>query len=95
IMKVLLMTLVLTLFFAGGSALQCYNCIELSGEGCYPSPQMCGYEQNACVSATYNFPPYNTFQRCINMTDCLILQTFYFVNAQCCETDLCNNVDYI
>ncbi|KAI4880623.1 hypothetical protein NFI96_021175 [Prochilodus magdalenae] len=78
-----------------GSALQCYNCIAQADDGCFPTPQMCGFDQNACITAMYNFYPYNTFQRCINMDDCLMLQDFSYVSAQCCQTDLCNTFDFI
>ncbi|KAL7842334.1 hypothetical protein SRHO_G00240230 [Serrasalmus rhombeus] len=91
IMKTLLVTLPLAMLLMSVSALKCKNCIPpVSGGRCTTTTETCGFRKDACVSAVFTTYPFSYFRRCISMSDCLILQGTSNINAQCCQTDLCN-----
>ncbi|XP_016309258.1 CD59 glycoprotein-like isoform X1 [Sinocyclocheilus anshuiensis] len=90
-MKVLLLALVVALVLENGSALKCHNCVPRTPGGrCVTTQETCGYKKDTCVSARFTISPYSYFRRCISMADCMILQSSPYINAKCCQTDLCN-----
>ncbi|XP_060761399.1 phospholipase A2 inhibitor and Ly6/PLAUR domain-containing protein-like [Neoarius graeffei] len=75
---------------SAGSALKCYHCVARNGGSCTTTTETCGYKKDTCVSAHFTNRPFTYFRRCISWSDCLILQDSDYVEAKCCQSDLCN-----
>ncbi|XP_056301576.1 cytotoxin 7-like [Danio aesculapii] len=92
-MKTLLFTSAVVLLVLNyGSALKCHHCVPQSGTRCAASQETCGFGNDACIAARFNFPPFMGFRRCGRMTECLIPQSNTAMKIKCCQSDLCNNV---
>ncbi|XP_069044296.1 CD59 glycoprotein-like [Lepisosteus oculatus] len=82
---------VVLLALSCGEALRCNNCVAVGRYGsCTTKVETCGYQQDTCITAVFNYPLYGHFRRCIRASDCFMLQSSSYVNARCCTTDLCN-----
>ncbi|XP_063063776.1 CD59B glycoprotein-like [Engraulis encrasicolus] len=91
-MKTLLVAVLLMLAVANALALQCRHCVPSTpGARCTVTTETCRSDMDACVAAVFTSPPYSYFQRCIKMSDCMLLQMSPYIKANCCQTDLCNN----
>ncbi|MED6256720.1 hypothetical protein ATANTOWER_009645 [Ataeniobius toweri] len=90
-MKLLVLTLTLTLLFTAGGALDCHRCVpKRAGGTCQLTVETCKPNKDACVAAKFLREPFGQFQRCIALSDCKMLEMNAYINIKCCTEDMCN-----
>ncbi|KAG9278636.1 CD59 glycoprotein-like [Astyanax mexicanus] len=92
-MKVLVFAVVLVLMVSSGLALDCYHCqSQKAGGACEVTKVTCPAQKNSCVAAKFLNPPYAHYQKCMAMSDCLMLKQNAYIKIKCCQEDFCNTM---
>ncbi|XP_031721323.1 CD59 glycoprotein [Anarrhichthys ocellatus] len=90
-MKLLVLALAVTLLFAAGEALNCHRCISKEAGGtCELTVETCKPEKNVCAAVQFLSAPYGQKQKCMALSECIMLRMNAYIDIKCCTEDMCN-----
>ncbi|KAK9538766.1 hypothetical protein VZT92_003916 [Zoarces viviparus] len=90
-MKLLVLAFAVALLFTAGEALTCHRCLsQKAGGNCELSVETCSPEKNACAAVQFLSAPHGQKQKCMALSDCVMLKMSAYIDTKCCTEDMCN-----